>query len=330
MRRLLCLLVAAALLPAAPAAAAPEEAIGVDEQAIVAPQAEPEDTPTATPTPTPTPAETPPSGEDGGPPTTASPEPLVEQGHGNNAAAQQTREKEREAERHCAASTSSLLAKSGSQIVDDDRSWAWLPLLIAAIGAALAIGAYAVRRRRAPRQDETPPSTLEVASALVAICAGVAGLAVQFVPGIGADEAPAPRATMEVRAVDARITRQEYAERLGLAQDEKELNRREVGNVIWLQIHLKGYRGRALVLSYGSYETKPGAPLVASTTRTAPITVSDDSDEQTRFQPIWVGYPSLKRFHVQFQLLENEAVREIAKTGPMRGDRARYACKADR
>jgi hypothetical protein len=135
---------------------------------------------------------------------------------------------------------------------------------------------------------------------------------------------------MEVRAVDARITRQEFADRLGLAQDDSELNRREVGNVIWLQIHLKGYRGRTLTLSYGSYETKPGAPLVASTTRTTPITVSDDSHEQTRFQPVWVGYPSLKRFHVQFQLLEDEAVREIAKTGPMRGDRARYACKQRR
>lgn len=324
MRRLLWLLVAAALLPAAPATAAQEdEAIGVDEQAIVAPQVQQEDTPTPTPTPPPDGED----GEDGGPATTA---PRVEQGQGNNAAAQPAPEKEREAERHCAASTSSLLAKSGSQTVDDDRSWAWLPLLVAATGAALAIGAYAVRRRREPRKDETPPSTLEVASALVAICAGVAGLAVQFVPGIGVDEAPAPRATMAVRAVDARITRQEFADRLGLAQDEKELNRREVGNVIWLQIHLRGYRGRRLELSYGSYETKPGAPLVASTTRTAPITVSDDSDEQTRFQPIWVGYPSLKRFHVQFQLLENEAVREIAKTGPMRGDRARYACKRQR
>jgi hypothetical protein len=325
MRRLLCLLVAAALLPAAPAAAAQEdEAIGVDEQAIVAPEAVPEDSPTPTPTPTATtdptdPADTPEPG--------ATPTPSVEREQGNNAAVQPTREQQQEAKQRCAASTSSLLAKSGSQIVDDDRSWAWLPLLIAAVGAALAIGAHAVRRHRAPREDETPPSTLEVASALVAICAGVAGLAVQFVPGIGADEAPAPRATMEVRAVDARITRQDYADRLGLAQDENELNRREVGNVIWLQIHLKGYRGRTLVLSYGSYETKPGAPLVASTTRTAPITVSDDSHEQTRFQPIWVGYPSLKRFHVQFQLLENEAVREIAKTGPMRGDRARYACK---
>ena len=96
--------------------------------------------------------------------------------------------------------------------------------------------------------------------------------------------------------------------------------------MIWVQLELAGYRGRRLDLQWGSYETKPGAPLVAATTHRIPVEVSDASDEQTLFQPVWVGYPSLKRFHVQFRLLQNGQVREIASTGPMRGDLARYAC----
>jgi len=100
--------------------------------------------------------------------------------------------------------------------------------------------------------------------------------------------------------------------------------------VIWVQIQLAGFRGKRIFLQWGSYETKLGAPLVAATTHQAPIAVPDDSDELTMFQPVWVGYPSLRRFHVQFRLLDGREVREIAKTGPMRGDRARYACKRER
>ena len=131
---------------------------------------------------------------------------------------------------------------------------------------------------------------------------------------------------MEVRTVNARITRAEFARRLQVEPPRSSVDRREVGNVIWLQLGLAGYRGDRLDLQWGSYETKPGGPLVAATTHTTPVEVSDDSDEQTLFQPVWVGYPSLKRFHVQFRLLQDGQVREIASTGPMRGNLARYAC----
>ena len=100
---------------------------------------------------------------------------------------------------------------------------------------------------------------------IVAICAGVAGLAAQFVPGVGVDDAPAPEATMEVRTVNARVTRAEFARRLQVEPPRSSVDRREVGNVIWLQLGLAGYRGERLDLQWGSYETKPGGPLVAAT-----------------------------------------------------------------
>ena len=215
----------------------------------------------------------------------------------------------------------------GSEDVGSGRSWAWLPFLIAAVCAALVAGAYTLRRRSAPAQaGKAPPSLLEVVATIVAICAGVAGLAAQFVPGVGVEDAPAPAAAMEVRTVNARITREEFADRLRVAPAALRARpprgrQRDLGAA-----RLAGYRGRRLDLQWGSYETKPGAPLVAATTHRIPVKVSDASDEQTLFQPVWVGYPSLKRFHVQFRLLENGQVREIASTGPMRGDLARYAC----
>jgi hypothetical protein len=310
-RAVSALAIGAALLAPAPATA--QEAVEVDQEAIVAPAAE--DTPTPTPTPVSALPGDGPDAED------------VTQPRGDNAAMLEPAVKEREATARCVANPSRLLAAGGSEKVDDDRSWAWLPFLIAAVCAALVAGAYTIRRARAPGPGGRPPaSLLEVAATIVAICAGVAGLAAQFVPGVGVEDAPAPAATMDVRTVNARITRGEFARRIGATRPRSRLDRREVGNVIWLQLQLAGYRGQALDLQWGSYETKPGGPLVAATTHTIPIEVSDESDEQTLFQPVWVGYPSLKRFHVQFRLLKDGQVREIASTGPMRGDVARYAC----
>jgi hypothetical protein len=48
---------------------------------------------------------------------------------------------------------------------------------------------------------------------VIAILGGVAGLAVQFVPGIGIDRPPAPEALMHVREVHARITHGEYTDK---------------------------------------------------------------------------------------------------------------------
>jgi len=304
-------LVAGLALLAAPAATA-QDPIAVDEEAVAAPVAE--DTPTPEPTPTPTPG------------VEATPEPVL-QPHGNNAQMRSRVVKEREADGRCVVNPSRLLATGGSERTDDDRSWAWLPFLIAAVCAALVAVAYTLRRHRnAGKAGQAPPSLLEVAATIVAICAGVAGLAAQFVPGVGVEEAPPPSATMDVRTVNARVTREEFARRIGATPPRSRLDRREVGNVVWLQLKLAGYRGEALDLQWGSYETKPGGPLVAATTHEIPIRVGEDSDEQTLFQPVWVGYPSLRRFHVQFRLLQEGEVRELTSTGPMRGDVARYAC----
>ena len=312
MRRAVCALVIGAALLAAPPAPA-QEPVAIDQEAIVAPAAE--DTPTPEPAPTPT--------TTAGEPATA---PPVAQ-RGNNAAMQQPEAKEREATTRCVAGPSRLLAAGGSERVDNARSWAWLPFLIAAVCAALVVGAYAVRRRRSPGPEgQAPPSLLEVVATIVAICAGVAGLAAQFVPGVGVDDAPAPAASIDVRTVNARVTREEFARRIGAPVPRTGLDRREVGNVVWLQLRLKGYRGRRLDLQWGSYETKAGGSLIAATTHRSRIDVSEDSDEQTRFQPVWVGYPGVQ-FKVQFRLLERGEVREIASTGPMRGHLPRYACR---
>jgi hypothetical protein len=324
MRRAAFALVVGLALLAAPEAMA-EDPVVVDPEAVVAPAAEdtPTPEPTATVTPAPT-AEQPPTGEG----ERALP-PAV-RARGNNAAQQGREAKQEEARARCVANPSRLLAAGGSERTDDDRSWAWLPFLIAAVCTALVAVAFTLRRHRAAgAAGQAPPSLLEVVATIVGICAGVAGLAAQFVPGVGVEKAPAPAAAMEVRAINARVTRGEFARRIGATPARSQLDRREVGNVIWLQLKLAGYRGQALQLKWGSYETKLGAPLVAATTHDAPIRVSDDSHEQTLFQPIWVGYPSLKRFHVQFQLLQHGQVRELVRTGPMRGDIPRYACDRD-
>jgi hypothetical protein len=327
-RSVLCMLAVGAGLLAAPAVAPgqgprpvpTEAAVQADQRTIIAPTAQ--DTPTPTPTASPISTPTPPSG--------VRPQPTVSTAEptGNNAASQPRAAKRYEAKYRCLENPSRMLATGGSQPVEDRRSWAWLPFLIAAVCAALVASAYAVRRHRAPRGEgaSAPPSLLEVVATIVAICAGVAGLVAQFVPGVGAREKTSPEATMTVRAVNARITRAEFAESIRIKPPGDRLDQREVGNVIWLQLHLKGYRGKPLVLQWGSHEVKPGGSLVAATTYNTRFRVSADSDEQTRIQPVWVGYPNLEKFRVQFRLLDHGEVRELASTEGMSGRLARYAC----
>ncbi len=227
MRRAVIALVAGAALLAAPAALA-QEAVEVDQDAIVAPVVEATPTPEPTPTPTPTP-----DGEEPEPTVT----PQILQPRGDNAAMQAPVDKEREARARCVAKPSQLLAAGGSERVDDDRSWAWLPFLIAAVCTALVAGAYTLRRHRAAgTTDQASPSLLEVVATIVGICAGVAGLAAQFVPGVGVDDAPSPSASIEVRTVNARVTRGEFARRVHARPPRSALDGREVGNVIWLQL----------------------------------------------------------------------------------------------
>jgi hypothetical protein len=301
-------------------AAAPNEDVSATNAPVVVGTAtlDPSDTPT--PIPTATATATP--GESVTPEPAETPSP-------NNAARQPEKVKREEAAPRCRNNVSRLLATGGSAALDRDESWAWLPLLIAAACAAFVAGAYALRRYRAlrARRESSPPSLLEVVATLVAICAGVAGLVAQFVPGFGSHEAPPRNAEMAVRSISTLITQGEFINRAGGQLPRSSLDRREIGNVIWLQLHLSGYRGEDLILQWGSYEGDGNRSLVAATTYQVPIGVSGGSDEQTLFEPVWVGYPKLQRFRVQFRLLtEHGEVQELASTVPMRGGLARYVC----
>jgi hypothetical protein len=67
----------------------------------------------------------------------------------------------------------------------------------------------------------------------VAIFGGLAGLAVQFIPGIGVREAVPTEARLVVREVHARITRGEYAKKTGVdTRGVPKIDLREVGDVI--------------------------------------------------------------------------------------------------
>ena len=54
-----------------------------------------------------------------------------------------------------------------------------------------------------------------------------------------------------------------------------------------------------------------------------------DEDTQTSFIPIWVGYPKSERFEAQFRLIENDEIRQLTSTGPMKGSAYRYACNRE-
>ena len=309
-----------AALVTAPAAMA-QEAVEVDQEAIVAPAAE--DTPTPSPPPPPRPARA------RAVTSRRCAAPVIEP-EGNNASMQERPAKEREARDHCIANPSRLLAMGGSEAVDDGRSWAWLPFLIAAVCTALVAGAYTVRRRRAPGpQGQPPPSLLEVVATIVAICAGVAGLAAQFVPGVGVEHAPAPEAAIDVRTVNARVTREEFARRLAsraapLAARPPRSRQRDLAAA-----RARGLPRPALGPPVGLIRDQAGRPARGRHHRHDP---DRDQRGQRRADalPARVGrLPALKRFHVQFRLLQAGQVREIASTGPMRGDLARYACTAD-
>jgi hypothetical protein len=126
------------------------------------------------------------AGEDG---STNGSEPVpLDPGYGN-AARQSKAAKQAEAKEDCSQShppVSRMLGLGGVVSADEDSSWHWLVIAIGVSAALFATAAFVIRRRRAaPGASPPPRGTLESIAALVAICAGLAGLAVQFVPGIG-------------------------------------------------------------------------------------------------------------------------------------------------
>jgi hypothetical protein len=243
-----------------------------------------------------------------------------------NAATQLAPAKHEEAKQSCDAGpppTSQLLAVGGSVASDPPKSWTLWAVVACLAAAGVAGGAFHLRKRGHTGAGKGP---LEHVATVVAIAAGVAALAGQFVPGVGVHDAPPPEASMRVRDVNARVTRGDFAKALDVPQPHSRLDRREIGNVVWVAIHLQGFAGRRLTLQWGSYDLEHGERFVPGSDKKIPLSVTADTDEQTVFQPIWVGYPKKALFQVAFRLLEGGQVREIASTDKMRGALYRYSC----
>jgi hypothetical protein len=244
-----------------------------------------------------------------------------------NAALQSQAAKKREARADCVPDRppiSAMLGLGGSVTLDDGTPWGCLAIALAAAASLFAIVAFRLRRRRGGQPEtRAPRGVLETVATLVAVFGGIAGLAVQFFPAVAGDH-PAPEAAMAVREVHARITRGEYASKTGAGIQLSETDKREVGDVIWLEIDLRGYGGLQPQLQYGLYDPDLGGALLPGTAKQMPM--RDDGDAQRSYVPIWVGYPKSQRFQAQFRVLEHGRVRQMTSTGEMRASRYRYAC----
>ncbi len=271
-------------------------------------------TPTADQTPTPVPNDS---------------EAYLTPGYGN-AAQQSQRDKRREQTQTCAVAhrppTSHMLSVPGT--VEGDSGGSWVPVVVAvAIGAALFAAIAFVLRRG---EGKSRPGPLEGIATLVAICGGLAGLAAQFVPSAAVKERPAPEATMAVRDVKPRITRREYLKRADLSRHGlKGADLDEIGNVVWLEIGLKGFKDHPLNLEYGLYDLDAHEALLPGSSRRLYLK-TPRHDVQTSFVPVWVGYPRSMRFMAEFRLIGSQGVTQIAATGKMSGSLFRYDCKTQR
>src|SRR5215204_5654271 len=269
---------------------------------------------------------------DPGTETEAEPVPPPSSPAWGNAALRPKGDKDEEAKHACDTNRppiSEMLGIGGSVQRDEGGWFSWVALTIAAGAALIAIGAYALNHRRTAKDVRTPVGPLEISATLVAIISGVAGLVAQFIPGVGAQESPPAEARLAVREVLARITRGEYAEKTEASMAGiPSIDRREVGQVVWLEVGLKGYRDKEPELQYALYDPDRGGSLLVGTDRTVELQV-EDSDSQTLVVPIWVGYPSSERFQARFRLLDGRAVRQVAATEPLRKAKYRYACPED-
>jgi hypothetical protein len=249
-----------------------------------------------------------------------------------NAALRPEKAKTDEARTACASNRlpiSKMLGTGGSVQRDEGGWFSWVALTIAAGAALIAIGAYALNRHRTAQDVRTPAGPLQIAATLVAIASGVAGLAAQFIPGVGAQESPPAEARLAVREVLARITRGEYAQKTGASMSGiPQIDRREVGQVFWLEVGLKGYRDKEPKLQYALYDPDRGGALLVGTATIVRLKV-EDTDSQTLVVPIWVGYPSSEHFQARFRLLDGDAVRQLAATQTLRASEQRYACPED-
>jgi hypothetical protein len=248
-----------------------------------------------------------------------------------NAALASSTVKAEEADVSCSAhppATSALLSVGSTINGRPHHSLTWLFLAIAGLAALVAIGAILWRRRATTdKTTETPkPKTpLEIIASSVAIMGTLASLAVAYL-GTGAKDHPPPNVEMKVREVHSRITHGAYAAEMGAADHLSALDRREIGNVVWLELHFTGYRDTELLLLTALFQPEPGQPLIPDTRKIIRIPIDDSSDVHSEFRPIWLGSPRVERFRAEFRILDRGQVRQIAKTGPMKGITYRYAC----
>jgi hypothetical protein len=246
----------------------------------------------------------------------------VEQPGWGNARDQSMTAKRAEEQQSCtgaAPPTSHMLGFPGAVAASESNPFGRL-LLIVAVGALVVAGiAYALRRGK---QTERGP--LETVATVVGILGSIAGLAVLFVPGVGVEKPPPPDVSMEISDINRRITQNEYAKKTQ-SKPLRGPDGREVGNVIWLRIHLEGYGDKPLTLQYASFDPDTSGALLPGTAVTAKIP-HEDVDVETQFVPVWVGYPKSKRFEAAFRLLHERRVQAIAETGQMKGSRYRYSC----
>ncbi len=248
----------------------------------------------------------------------------INQAGWGNAADQKPEAKEAEAKADCQGSpppTSRMLGLPSSIGGSDGSNWGRLVLVIAGAALLVAAAAYVIRQRSGSSSSRGP---LESAATVVGIIGGIAGLAVQFVPGVGVHAELTPVATMKVRDVNARIPRLEYATTLGSKRPTEE-DQAEVGNVVWLEIRLEGYADKDPKLQYASYDAGPGGALLPGTAVVAPLSHGDE-DVETLLVPIWVGYPLSAKFRAVFRLVERGRVQALAETGDMRASKYRYSC----
>ena len=233
------------------AVAADDAALGDDaDPAMTVDEATPlpEDTPTPVPTATASATPTPPAGA---PEATVA--PAVTRSEGNNAArrggsrAQRTKAKAWEAKYRCLPNPSRMMARGGTAIANPGpRLLAWLAYVIAGTCALLVLGGFVIRRRSKGAEAKPGPGLLEVVATVIGLCATATGLLTWFAPDLAARATPASKVEMEVQSVNTRIAHGEF-----VANEERTTrlhgtDRREVGNVIWLNLHLVGYRGKEL------------------------------------------------------------------------------------
>jgi len=249
----------------------------------------------------------------------------VQQPGWGNASDQKRAVKEKEADQDCRRTpppTSSMLGYPGAVAASEGDPISRL-LLIFALGALLVAGVAYLIRRKGTATERGP---LESVSTILGILGAVAGLAVQFVPGIGVHEKPLPAVSMKVRDITPRIRHAEYARKTNSKRRLRGVDGREVGNVIWLEIHLEGYQDKELMLQYASFDPEANHALLPGTAIKAPLP-HGDVDAETQFVPIWVGYPLSEKFEAAFRLLEGGRVQALAQTSEMRSSKYRYACR---